>query len=106
MILKVCVHLVLQNSGIAGFFNAVMISEEQGVHKPSPILFKKALDAIGGDKSETLMIGDDFVNDIEGAMIFGIDQFFYNYKSIPCDGGPTYNSNDLRDLLKITSSPL
>jgi putative hydrolase of the HAD superfamily len=96
----------LQNSGIAGFFNAVMISEEQGVHKPSPILFKKALDAIGGDKSETLMIGDDFVNDIEGAMIFGIDQFFYNYKSIPCDGGPTYNSNDLRDLLKITSSPL
>ena len=96
----------LQNSGIAGFFNAVMISEEQGVHKPSPILFKKALDAIGGDKSETLMIGDDFTNDIEGAMIFGIDQFFYNYKSIPCDGGPTYNSNDLRDLLKITSSPL
>ncbi|MCK9628157.1 MAG: YjjG family noncanonical pyrimidine nucleotidase [Bacteroidales bacterium] len=96
----------LQNSGIAGFFKAVMISEEQGVHKPSPILFKKALDAIGGDKDEALMIGDDFANDIEGAMIFGIDQFFYNYKSLPCDGGPTYNSNDLRDLLSITSSPL
>ncbi|MEA5006555.1 MAG: YjjG family noncanonical pyrimidine nucleotidase [Rikenellaceae bacterium] len=96
----------LQNSGIADFFNAVMISEEQGVHKPSPILFKRALEAIGGEKNETLMIGDDFANDIEGAMIFGIDQFFYNYKSIPCDGEPTYNSNDLRDLLTITSSPL
>ncbi|OFX78507.1 MAG: noncanonical pyrimidine nucleotidase, YjjG family [Bacteroidetes bacterium GWE2_39_28] len=89
----------LENSGIAKFFDAVMISEEQGVHKPSPILFKRALNAIGGDKKLSLMVGDDFVNDIEGAMIFGIDQFFYNYKSVPCDGGPTYDSNDLRDLL-------
>jgi putative hydrolase of the HAD superfamily len=89
----------LENCGIANFFDAVMISEEQGVHKPSPILFKRALKAIGGDKKLSLMVGDDFTNDIEGAMIFGIDQFFYNYKSVPCDGGPTYDSNDLRDLL-------
>ena len=46
------------------------------------------------------MVGDDFANDIEGAMIFGIDQFFYNYNSVPCDGGPTYDSSDLRDLVR------
>ena len=91
----------LEVSGIAKFFDAVMISEEQGVNKPCPIIFKRALNAIGGDKSSAIMVGDDFANDIEGAMIFGIDQFFYNYRSIPCDGGPTYNSNDLRDLLAI-----
>jgi putative hydrolase of the HAD superfamily len=90
--------------GIDSFFDAVLISEEQGVHKPSPIIFKRALKAINGIKSETLMVGDDFANDIEGAMIFGIDQFFYNYRCIPCDGGPTYDSSDLRDLLKV--SPL
>lgn len=89
----------LENSGISKFFDAVMISEEQGVHKPSPIIFKRALKAIGGDKNLSLMVGDDFANDIEGAMIFGIDQFFYNYKSVVCDGGPTYDSNDLRDLI-------
>lgn len=89
----------LNNTGIAGYFDAVLISEEQGLHKPSPVLFKRALKAIGGKKEEALMVGDDFANDIEGAMIFGIDQFFYNYKQIPCDGGPTYNSGDLRDLL-------
>lgn len=93
----------IKNSGIDHFFDAVLISEEQGVHKPSPIIFKRALNAIGGIKSETIMVGDDFANDIEGAMIFGIDQFFYNYKSVPCDGGPTYNSSDLRDLLTISS---
>lgn len=94
----------LSNSGLSHFFDAVLISEEQGVHKPSPIIFKRALNAINGIKSNTLMVGDDFANDIEGAMIFGIDQFFYNYKEIECDGGPTYNSADLRDL--VTYSPL
>lgn len=93
----------LKNSGIDHFFEAVMISEEQGVHKPSPIIFKRALKAINGIKSESIMVGDDFANDIEGAMIFGIDQFFYNIKSLPCEGGPTYNSSDLRDLLTISS---
>ena len=50
-------------------------------------------------KSETLMVGDDFENDIEGAQIFGIDQFYYNPKHKPCDGGPTYESDNLIDLL-------
>jgi len=93
----------LKNSGIDHFFEAILISEEQGVQKPSPIIFKRALKAIDGIKSESIMVGDDFVNDIEGAMIFGIDQFFYNYRSVPCDGGPTYNSRDLRELLAISS---
>ena len=91
----------LERSGIAHFFDVVMISEEQGVNKPCPIIFKRTLKAVGGDKKQAIMVGDDFANDIEGAMIFGIDQFFYNYKSIPCDGGPTYNSADLRDLLAM-----
>jgi len=91
----------LERSGIARFFDAVMISEEQGVNKPCPVIFKRALNAIGGEKERTIMVGDDFANDIEGAMIFGIDQFFYNYHSVPCDGGPTYSSNNLLDLLAI-----
>lgn len=89
----------LKSCGIDHLFDTVMISEEQGVHKPSPIIFKRAIKALGAEKTESLMVGDDFTNDIEGAMIFGIDQFYYNYKNLFCDGGPTYESNDLRDLL-------
>ncbi len=89
----------ISNCKLDKFFEAVLVSEEQGVHKPSPVIFKRALNSIGGEKNSAIMVGDDFTNDIEGAMIFGIDQFFYNYKSIPCDGGPTYESEDLRDLL-------
>lgn len=99
----------LRNSNILEFFDAIIISEEVGVHKPNPIIFKMALEAIcgkeefaknsSGIKSETLMVGDDFANDIEGAQIFGIDQFYYNPKHKECDGGPTYMSDKLIDII-------
>ncbi len=93
----------LENTGIGIFFDAVMISEEQGVHKPSPVIFKRALNALHGIKKESLMVGDDYANDIEGAMIFGIDQFFYSSKPAPFERGATYESGDLRDLLTFSA---
>ncbi len=102
----------LRNSNIIQYIDAFFISEEVGVHKPSPIIFRMALSALCGEenynntelrsqiKAETLMVGDDFANDIEGAQIFGIDQFYYNPYHKPCDGGPTYESDNLIDLLQ------
>lgn len=101
----------MRNSGIIGYIDAFFISEEVGIHKPCPIIFKRALEALcGADeyanrekrpeiKSQALMVGDDFTNDIEGAQIFGIDQFYYNPYHKPCDGGPTYESDNLIDLI-------
>ena len=102
----------LRNSGIIQYIDTFFISEEVGVHKPSPILYRMALESLCGEenynnkerrakiKSEALMVGDDFTNDIEGAQVFGIDQFYYNPKHKPCDGGPTYESDSLLDLIK------
>ncbi|MBR4882540.1 MAG: HAD-IA family hydrolase, partial [Bacteroidales bacterium] len=102
----------LRNSGIIGYIDAFFISEEVGVHKPSPIIFRMALQALCGEenynnaelrakiKSQALMVGDDFTNDIEGAQVFGIDQFYYNPKHKPCDGGPTYESDNLLELIR------
>ena len=91
------------------YVDAVVVSEEVGAMKPSPIIFRKALESICGEeyyknapsraRNEAIMVGDDFPNDIEGAQIFGIDQFYYNPYNKPCDGGPTYHSSDLKDLL-------
>ena len=92
------------------YVDAVVVSEEAGAMKPSPIIFRKALESICGTeyyneapsraRNEAIMVGDDFPNDIEGAQIFGIDQFYYNPYNRECDGGPTYESNNLEDLLK------
>lgn len=99
----------LRNSNIMRYFDAVIISEEVGVMKPSPIIFKKALVALCGEdlykanplaaRGEAIMVGDDFGNDIEGAQIFGIDQFYFNPHHKECDGGPTYESDNLSDII-------
>jgi len=91
----------LEQSGIRHYFQRVFISEELGIHKPHPEIFRAAVTAFNAKKSDCLMVGDDFAKDIEGAQVFGIDQFFYNYLHIPCDGGPTYESDTLLDLIRL-----
>lgn len=98
----------LENSGILPFFDAILISEEVGCHKPRPDIFRTALERLAAGspapglreiKRQALMVGDDFANDIEGAQVFGIDQFYFNPRHRPCDGGPTYESDNLLDLI-------
>ncbi|NLA16096.1 MAG: noncanonical pyrimidine nucleotidase, YjjG family [Bacteroidales bacterium] len=92
----------VKSSGLDIFFrDRIFISEEVGYHKPSPNIFSAALTAINGKKKETLMVGDSFRNDMEGAQVFGIDQFYYNPLQLPCDGGPTYMGHDLRGLMDL-----
>lgn len=92
----------IRNSGLDTFFkNRVFISEEVGYHKPHPKIFTAAITSINGKKKETLMVGDNFETDIEGARVFGIDQYYYNPAGHPCDGSPTYMGKDLRDLMDL-----
>jgi len=91
----------LERSGIRPYFQRIFISEEVGIHKPHPEIFRAAVTAFNAKKSDCLMVGDDFAKDIEGAQLFGIDQFFYNFLRIPCAGDPTYESDTLLDLLKL-----
>ena len=100
----------LNTTPLHKYVDTVIISEEVGAMKPSPVIFRKALESICGEeyykeapsraRNEAIMVGDDFPNDIEGAQIFGIDQFYYNPYNRECDGGPTYESQSLTDLLK------
>lgn len=94
----------IKNASLEHYFRAVIVSEEIGYHKPSPMVFKRAMTALKAKKENTLMVGDDAYNDIEGAMIYGIDQFYY-YKNqeIKYKVGATYESDDLSDLLTFFS---
>lgn len=58
-----------------------------------------AVDALGGDIRETLMIGDNLANDIVGAREAGIDQFYLNNFNTPHTEPVTYESGSLKDLL-------
>ena len=103
----------LRGAGIAEYFSAVVVSEEAGCLKPRPGIFAYAVEQLSGirrqdspeawreAKRQTLMIGDDPVNDIEGAQIFGIDQFYYNHKGNRAISHATYESPDLTPLLLL-----
>lgn len=92
----------MRSAGIDGYFENVILSDEVGVNKPHPGIFKYALDKTGSSKDTSLMIGDNYDADILGAMQSGIDQIYYNpqQKRIP-DELPTYEVMTLSEIFGI-----
>ena len=64
-------HIKLHESGIKQHFNNIFISEEMGYQKPDKEIFLAAQNKAGTTASACMMIGDDFTNDIEGALNAG-----------------------------------
>jgi putative hydrolase of the HAD superfamily len=62
----------LRNSKLIEFFDDILCSEEVGVNKPDPLVFKSALERTKAKSNESMMIGDDFEADILGAEKCGI----------------------------------
>jgi putative hydrolase of the HAD superfamily len=65
-------HRVLKMFGIYERFVVVKASLEEGVEKPDPRLFQITLQEAGFSPHETFHVGDDLVDDVEGANRFGI----------------------------------
>ncbi len=79
-------HLKLKKSGIYNYFKTVTTSEEVGVKKPNPVIFKKALQKASASPESSLMIGDSFEADILGAKAIKMQTLYYNYrKTKPVD---------------------
>jgi len=77
--------LKLKNSGIYGYFDTITSSEEVGLKKPHPVVFKTAIEKANAKNEKSIMIGDSFEADILGAEAVGMKTLFYNYRkeSIP-----------------------
>ena len=61
----------LAQQGIADLIDAYVLSYEHGFQKPDPRIFELALDAVGAQPEEALMIGDRASHD-GGAVSAGI----------------------------------
>lgn len=53
----------LKDQGILDLFDSVVLSYEHGIQKPDPRLFQMALDELGVEPTEALMVGDNPTND-------------------------------------------
>jgi putative hydrolase of the HAD superfamily len=63
---------VIQALAIEPFFDAILVSETEGVRKPDARIFLRALERLGVDARQALFVGDHPVNDIGGAQQVGM----------------------------------
>lgn len=68
----VSLHAVLRETGLAPRLDAVLTSAEEGVAKPDPAIFRRALERAGVRPAEAWHVGDDLVADVGGARAAGI----------------------------------
>ena len=65
-------RLKLDQSGLADCFDAVVVSGEVGVGKPSAEAFGRVLDALSVGPDDAVMVGDSWERDVRGAVSAGI----------------------------------
>jgi HAD superfamily hydrolase (TIGR01549 family) len=70
------IHSSLRQSQIHPYFNAVVVSEENGWRKPSPQIFQDALKRLQVEAYETVFMGDSPIEDIKGAKEAGLKTVF------------------------------
>ena len=68
----VSLHEVLDRTGLAPRFDAVVVSAEIGTAKPDPEPFRRALAALGADAADALHAGDRLDDDVAGARNAGV----------------------------------
>ncbi|CAB49436.1 TIGR02253 family HAD-type hydrolase [Pyrococcus abyssi] len=91
---------------IDDFFEHVIISDFEGVKKPHPKIFKKALKAFNVDAQEALMVGDRLYSDIYGAKNVGMKTVWFKYgkyskEELEYREYADYEIEKLQDLLKV-----
>ena len=91
----------LHNSKLNGYFKNVITSEGANCSKPKKEIFEFAINKAQCEMQESIMIGDNLVADISGAMNAGMDTIFANHINADCNIKPTYIIRNLKELEEI-----
>ncbi len=72
--------------GVADHFDAVLVSEQEGIRKPDPEIFRRALARLGVSAGEAVFVGDNPEADIRGAQAVGMRTIYRPNRFWPeCD---------------------
>jgi HAD superfamily hydrolase (TIGR01509 family) len=68
----------LRHCGLDRHVDVLVVSEEAGMSKPDPRIFQIALQRAAVSAADAVMVGDSWINDIEGARAAGIRPVWFN----------------------------
>ncbi len=73
----------LRHCGLDGLIDVLVVSEEEGISKPDPEIFLRALARAGCGPAAAVMFGDSWAADIVGARAAGIRAVWFNRHGDP-----------------------
>lgn len=88
----------IQSAGLRRYFEAILISEEAGIAKPNPSVYRICAEQLGIPPEECLFVGDTPESDIAGAKAAGMHSLLLTGK--PDTVGATYTSKTIACLLE------
>ena len=92
---------VLEELGWLRFFDGLVVSAQVGIEKPDKGIFEEALKIAGVSPQRALMVGNDPVSDVHGAVSAGIPAVLVNRKGLSEAGETVAVLPDLRGLPAI-----
>lgn len=91
----------LRACGLIDYFDTIILSEDAGANKPSKQFYDYALATSHARFSNTIMIGDNPVTDIDGATAFGLDTIYFCRHNEPTTQPPTHKVFSLKEIRDI-----
>ena len=91
----------LERTGLSGYFQTLVISEQVGVAKPDKAIFEHAFEQMQQpNRQQVLMVGDNPHSDIQGGINAGIDTCWLNREQQPLPQGiqPKHQVASLQEL--------
>jgi len=98
------VRNIIETTGLQDYFDAIIISEEVGIEKPCPGIFKTTLAKLGVKAENAVMVGNRIDADIVGANRSGMKSVWVRWNTRYSDtihsseGKPDFTINSLSEL--------
>ena len=82
------VRAAMERDGLVGFFEVWGVSDDLGLHKPDPALFRRTLELAGVAGERTVMVGDRLDYDMRPARAAGMHTVWLLRGEAPDDPTP------------------
>lgn len=94
----------LQSSDLGRYFRATVISGDIGIGKPDPAVFELIASELGVQTAEAVMVGDNLVRDVAGAIGAGMSAVWLNRDGSPAAGEGFAEIHSLDELPALLAS--